>query len=153
MSDAKILPVTDDPDTGAFFAAAREGMLVVRQCQDCKSGIHPPIAHCPFCGSWNTAWQRASGKGRAYTWTTVQHQLHPAFPTPYTVVAVQLDDIPRVRLIGHLPGSPRLEAGMAMEVFFETDPDGITLPQWKPAAGREDGVSGAAAPNPLDNSS
>ena len=129
----KLLPVTDDLDTGAFFAAARDGVLVVRQCLECGNGIHPPTAHCPFCGSWKTEWRSASGKGWLYTWTTVHHQLNPAFPAPYTVVAVQLEDIPRVRMVGHLPGAPQLNAGMPMEVFFEAAAEDVTLPQWRPA--------------------
>ncbi|HSV80231.1 MAG TPA: OB-fold domain-containing protein [Ramlibacter sp.] len=128
------LPVTDDPDTGEFFAAAASGRLAVRQCRECNNGIHPPTAHCPFCGSWKTEWRTASGKGTLYTWTTVHHQLHPGFPTPYTVVAVQLDDVPRVRLVGQIPGVPELKAGMPMEVFFESCDEGVTLPNWKPTS-------------------
>jgi hypothetical protein len=61
----------------------------------------------------------------------VEHQVHPAFPVPYTIVLVQLDDAP-ARLIGHLPGAPELVEGQAMKVWFETLEDGVVLPQWKP---------------------
>jgi hypothetical protein len=46
---------------------------------------------------------------------------------------VQLDDVPRVRLVGQIPGVPELKAGMPMEVFFESGDEGVTLPNWKPA--------------------
>ena len=71
-----------------------------------------------------------SGRGRVYSWTTVEHQVHPAFPVPYTVVLIQLDDVP-ARLVGHLPGAPELVEGQPMEVWFETLDDGVVLPQWR----------------------
>jgi uncharacterized OB-fold protein len=52
---------------------------------------------------------------------------------PYTIVLVDLDDAPGVRLLGHLPGSPDLRVGMPMQVRFEERPDGATLPNWEPA--------------------
>ena len=45
-----ILPVTDDRDSGPFFAAAREGKLVFRACSVCQRGIHPPVPFCTHCG-------------------------------------------------------------------------------------------------------
>ena len=61
-----------------------------------------------------------SGRGRLYSWTTVEHQVHPAYPVPYTIVLVELDDEPGVRLIGYLPGAPELTEGQPMQVWFET---------------------------------
>ncbi len=67
-----------------------------------------------------------------YSWTVVEHQVHPAFPTPYTVVLVQLDDAP-ARMVGSLAGSADLIEGQPMEVWFETLDDGVVVPQWKVA--------------------
>jgi DUF35 OB-fold domain, acyl-CoA-associated len=61
----------------------------------------------------------------------VEHQVHPAYPVPYTVVLVQLDDV-AARLIGRLPGRPDLAPGQPMQVWFE-ELDGAVLPQWAPA--------------------
>jgi uncharacterized protein len=134
MSDTapRPLPVDDDLDTGGFFAAARRGELVVRVCGGCGAVLHMPRAYCRNCGSWNGHWQSVSGRGRVYSWTVVEHQVHPAFPTPYTVVLVQLDDAP-ARLVGYLPGSADLIEGQPMEVWFETLDDGVVVPQWKVA--------------------
>ena len=52
---------------------------------------------------------------------------------PYTLVVVELDDAPEVRLMGRLDGEPALRAGMPMSVWFEHLPDGPTLLQWRPA--------------------
>jgi hypothetical protein len=51
---------------------------------------------------------------------------------PYTVVLIQLDDMP-ARVVGYLPGVPDLEEGQPMQVWFETLDDGVVLPQWKRA--------------------
>jgi uncharacterized protein len=126
------LPVDDDIDTGGFFEAARRGELVVRVCDGCGVVLHMPRAYCCSCGSWDGHWQPVAGRGRVYSWTVVEHQIHPAFPTPYTVVLVQLDDAP-ARLVGYLRGSADLIEGQPMEVWFETLDGGVVVPQWKVA--------------------
>ncbi|MET0578071.1 MAG: OB-fold domain-containing protein, partial [Ilumatobacteraceae bacterium] len=114
-----LLPVDDDHDTGGFFEAARRGELVVRACSSCGTLLHLPRAFCHRCGSWDGEWRPVAGTGTLHTWTVVDHQVHPAYPVPYTIVLVDLDDAPGVRLLGHLPGSPDLQAGMPMRVRFD----------------------------------
>jgi uncharacterized OB-fold protein len=129
---ARLLPVDDDHDTGGFWAAAKEHQLVVRACTACGAILHVPRAYCHTCGSWEGHWRRMSGHGRVYSWTTVEHQVHPAYPAPYTVVLVELIDAPGVRLVGYLPGAPELAEGQPMRVWFEELDDGVVLPQWEP---------------------
>ena len=71
------------------------------------------------------------GTGRLVSWTTAEHQVHPAYPVPYTIVLVQLDDRPGVRFVRSLPGAPQLTDGQAMRVWFEEVED-AALPQWEP---------------------
>jgi uncharacterized OB-fold protein len=127
------VPVVDDADTAGFFAAALAGHVAVRHCRDCGVDIHAPRAHCSNCGGWNTAWRPLRGTGRLYSWTVVEHQLLPAFPVPYTIVLVEPDDAPGVRLVGHVPG--RLEnpaPGQPMHATFDDVRDGVVVPQWRP---------------------
>ena len=58
--------------------------------------------------------------------------MHPAYPVPYTIVLVELDDHPSVRFVGFLPGAADLADGQAMRVRFEELDDGIVVPQWEP---------------------
>ena len=127
------LPFTDDRDTAGFFEAAGRHQLVVRVCEGCDQVLHLPRAYCSRCGSWSGRWQQVSGRGRLSSWTVVEHQVHPAFPVPYTIVLVELDDHLGVRLVGQLPGAPELVAGQLMEVWFEEMAEGVTIPQWRPA--------------------
>ena len=125
-----MLPVTFDRDTGYFFKAAHEGRLVYRACNACGQGLPMPTQFCGRCGSEDTGWHDARGTATLYTWTTVAHSVHPAYPAPYTIVVVALDDAPSVRLVGSLPGAPDLKAGQAMKVVFQKMSDDTTIPQW-----------------------
>lgn len=133
MAADRILPVVDDRDTAPIFAAAAQGRLIHRFCRDCKAGLHPPTEHCPRCGGWNTGWREDEGHATLYSWSTVAHSVHPAYPAPYTVAVVTLDSSPDIRFVTHLPGAPDLRAGQKMALWFERVAPDIVLPQWKPA--------------------
>jgi uncharacterized OB-fold protein len=129
----RIRPVDFDRDTGPFFAAAREGRLVYRHCTDCDRGVHVPTVTCKHCGSTRTEWREASGTASLYSWTRIAATVHPAYPAPYAIVLVALDDAPDVRLVGRIDGTPELTPGQPMEVWFEDIGEGQMLPQWRPA--------------------
>lgn len=133
----RLHPAEWDRDTGPFFAAARQHRLVYRRCNACGRGNHVPMASCRFCGSTDTEWREARGTGTLFSWTTVTHQVHPAWPVPYSVVVVSLDEAPDVRLTGSMPGAPALAAGEPMQVWFEEIGDGRVLPNWRKASSSE----------------
>jgi uncharacterized OB-fold protein len=64
----------------------------------------------------------------------VEHPIHPAFPVPYTVLLVELDDEDGVRLIGHLDGAPAVEIGDAVVAEFDDIRDGVVVPRWRLAS-------------------
>lgn len=132
LTPPPLAPVTDDPDTGGFFAAAADGQVALRYCTDCGGLLHLPRAYCYHCGSWNTGYRVVSPLARVYSWTVVEHQIHPAYPVPYTVALVELADEPAARLISFLPGRPDLYAGQELHAWFEPRADGSTLVQWRP---------------------
>lgn len=125
-------PVTDDVDTGGFFRHAAIGELAVARCGACDALLHPPTGMCPACGATDVVWRVVAPTGRLATWTVVERQVNDAFPTPYTVVLVDLDDEPAARVVGHLPGRPHLFPGQAMVATFAAD-DGAAVPSWRPA--------------------
>lgn len=137
MATPRLLPVDDDLDTGGFFEAARRHELVIRVCNGCEAVLHMPRAYCHTCGSWDGRWQPVSPSGTIYSWTVVAHQVHPAYPVPYTVVLVELDELPAARLVGYLEGTPELTAGQPVEAWFETLDEGVVLPQWRLATREE----------------
>jgi uncharacterized OB-fold protein len=134
----RLRPVDDDLDTGPFFAAARRGELVVQRCAGCTAVLHVPRRYCRACGSWESRWDVVPGRAVLHSWTVVTHQVHPAYPVPYTVVLVELAG-DGVRLVGSLPGEPTLVVGMAMQVWFEEVGGGVVQPNWRPAGPLADG--------------
>jgi uncharacterized OB-fold protein len=130
------LPVLSDPDTAGFWMAAQRGEVTVCACANCGQVLHLPRSYCHVCRSWIVEWKSVAPTARLVSWTVAEHQVHPAFPVPYTLVLVELDDAPEVRLAGYLEGRPELVAGMAMTADFATSADGVTLVNWLPGKNR-----------------
>jgi hypothetical protein len=132
---ARLAPAITDPDTGGFFEAAARGEVALRYCADCGALLHLPRAYCHYCGSWKTGYRAVAPRARIYSWTVVEHQIHPAYQVPYTVALVELADDPAARLVTFLPGRPALHAGQELQAWFEPVENGAVLVQWRPAGG------------------
>ncbi|WAX58471.1 OB-fold domain-containing protein [Jatrophihabitans cynanchi] len=109
-----IAPVMD-ADSAAWWGALAEGVLLLQQCDVCGRDRCPPLPCCPYCGSPGARVVPASGAGSVYSWTTVRRSLAPAFvgDEPYTVLAVNLDEGPRLfgrLLAGSLSSGARVWA-------------------------------------------
>ncbi len=128
------LPVVDDPDTGGFWAAARRGEVAVCRCARCGELLQLPRGICHRCHGTDIVWEAVTPRARLVAWTVAEHQVHPAFPVPYTVVLVELRDVPQVRLAGRLPGRPVLVPDMPMRAVFHAAESGVTLVDWIPEA-------------------
>ncbi len=103
-----------DPESTPWWEALRAGSFTVPECAIGHTWF-PAAPACPHCGDTRTALRPVSGRGSVYSWVVTRRALSPAFAedVPYTVVAVDLDEGPRViaRLIGD-DGS--VTAGMAV---------------------------------------
>lgn len=123
------LPSLADLDTVGFFEAANRGELVIKSCNACGHTMHLPRALCDRCHSFDTGWKPVEAKGKIYTYSVVERQVHPAFPAPFTLIVVELDEPAGVRLMGNLAGVPDVAVGMAVEGAFETVED-TALMRW-----------------------
>jgi uncharacterized OB-fold protein len=124
-----VLPVVDDRDTGGFFQAAAEGRLTVRRCTGCDAVLHMPVSYCRHCGSTEGRWDEVAPTGRVYSYTVVTHQVHPDFAVPYTVVLIELDDVPEARLVGRIDGRADVHIGLRLVAEL-----GGPVPTWRPRA-------------------
>ena len=124
-------PALDDPDTAGFFAAAARGQLAVCRCPACDAVLHPPVGYCRSCGGFGQRWAEVAPHGRIYSYSVVTHQVHPAFPTPFTLLLIELDELPEVRLVGRLPGRPDVHVGRRVVAEFPPVDDGARLPVWR----------------------
>ena len=119
------------------FSAGATTAMRSSTCHGCTAGI---------AGAGTVAGTPCGGSATLYSWTVVAHQVHPAYPTPYTVVLVDLDEAPGTHLVGQVPGSPELHAGMPMELWFEelgaVDGRPVVVPNWRPVLSASDEPTG-----------
>ncbi len=85
-----------DRDTAPFWEAQNQHELKFQKCRGCGAVRYPVGPLCPECRSFDFDWTASSGRGTIYSYTIVRHQTHPAFPVPYTVVLVEMEEGPRV---------------------------------------------------------
>jgi uncharacterized protein len=132
-----LTPVTD-PDGAPFWRYAAQGELRVQACADCGEPRFPPRPCCPHCQSFASEWRPVSGRGRIWSYVVPHPPLLADYAalSPYNVVVVELEDAPRIRLVGNVvthAGAPldslpvdRIRIGARVQVVF----DGGGLPQW-----------------------
>jgi uncharacterized OB-fold protein len=112
-------PPPVNPETREFWAAAAQGRLLVKRCEDCQGLIWYPRAICPDCGSMRTQWLQVSGLGRVYSYT-INHRGEGAYAgaPPYVLAYVQLDEGPKVmtNIVG--TEDAELAIGAQVQVVF-----------------------------------
>jgi uncharacterized OB-fold protein len=111
-------------DNAFFWDGVAEGRLLIQRCTACKTLRLPPRPMCGHCNcvEWDTI--ESSGRGSVYSWIRPRHPQMPAFPQPFVVVVVELDE--GVRLLSNLVGTQDAYIGMPVEVVFSR-PDGETM--------------------------
>ncbi|CAM5559838.1 MULTISPECIES: Zn-ribbon domain-containing OB-fold protein [Streptomyces] len=129
-------PVTD-ADGAPFWEYAARGELRVQGCADCGELRFPPRPCCPHCQSFASEWRPVSGRGRVWSYVVPHPPLLPDYAeqAPYPVVVVELEEAPRIRLVGNVvarAGAPlnsvdpaRLRIGARVRAVFFGG-----LPQW-----------------------
>lgn len=133
---SKPLPAID-PESAPFWAAGREGRLLIQRCPDCGKAIFYPRAVCPECMG-TPVWVEASGRGTVYTFSIARRPAGPAFAAdvPYVVALVDLDEGPR--MMSNVIGCPvdQVRIGMRVRVVFEQASDEVHLPRFRPDESR-----------------
>lgn len=74
-------------ETEAYWAAANDGKLLMKKCDDCGKTHFYPRAICPHCQSSNTSWYEASGKGVIYSYSVMRRG-----GTPFAIAYVTVDE-------------------------------------------------------------
>jgi len=130
---SKPLPGVDDVNR-PYWEAARRHELVIQKCRRCGHYRYPPGTNCPECLSADPEWVKVSGRGTVFTWTVFHKVYHPAFAgdAPYAVVAVELEEGPRIT--SNLVDCPleNIRIDMPVEVVFDDVTGEITLPKFRP---------------------
>lgn len=121
------------PALAPFFAAAREGRLVVQRCGGCGTLRFPPRELCSTCLAREATWEHVSGRGEVFSYNVMHQVYHPGFVSevPYAVVIVRLEEGPKIT--SNLVDCPvgEITIGMPVEVVFERVSPEVTLPKFR----------------------
>lgn len=125
------------PGTRPFWEGTRAGELRIQRCSACSRHFLYPRPVCPFCGSSDVQWVKASGRGTLHSYV-INHFAAPGFEgeVPYVIAVVQLDEGPRMlsNLRGVAAEPEALALDMPLEVTFEPRGD-QSLPMFRPVGG------------------
>jgi uncharacterized OB-fold protein len=120
-----------------FYEHCAKGELCFQRCRGCGAWRHLPRVMCAKCGSPEWEWAPSCGRGRIFSWTVTHQPPHPALAAevPYAAVVVEMQE--GVRLVSRLRGlaPEQLELDLPVEVEFEAQSDGFTLPVFRPRSG------------------
>lgn len=118
-----------------FWRGGADGFLHFLRCGACGWWIHPYAARCPKCRSAEVAPERVSGRATVAGFT-INHQVwDPAWPVPFAVAIVELEERSDLRLMTNLPRVPldEIRIGLAVKVYFEPQSDGVFVPLFEKA--------------------
>lgn len=120
-------------NTAPFWAATREGKLLLQFCKDSGKYQWYPRPVSIYTGKRNLEWREASGKGTLYSWT-VTYSAWPGHEdrVPYICAYVDLDEGPR--LLCNLLNCARdkVRIGMPVKLVWEKLEDGTNYPAFEP---------------------
>lgn len=109
-----------------------DGRMHLQCCNDCGTWRYPPGPVCHACLSPSSEWKPVSGGGELLSWVTFHKQYLPAYPAPYNVIAVRLDEGPT--LISNLIEDPEpgdRPIGRRVRLTLVAMADGVALPRFE----------------------
>jgi hypothetical protein len=127
---------TVEPESQAFWEAAKRGQLMLGKCNGCGRLHYYPRPMCPHCWSEDVALTPASGRGVVYTYSTIYMNDLPPFRDrlPYVAASVELEE--GLRITTNIVDCPtdQLGIGMRVTVRFDAISDDVVIPVFQPAA-------------------
>ena len=121
-----------------FWEGTQKEELVLQKCQDCKEFVFYPRILCPFCSSSNLGWEKVSGKGNVYSFSTVLNNAPTAFQTevPFTIAVVRLAE--GVQMLSNIVecDPSEIKCDMPVEVVFQKINAVDVYPMFRPVKGK-----------------
>lgn len=116
-----------------FWEAARDGILKLQRCGQCRRYRFPAAELCSHCLTPTLEWVAASGVAELFSFVVVHHAVDPYFASrvPYVVADVKLVEGPHMTTA--IVGTPaeQLRIGSRTRVEFEAAGDGVHLPVFR----------------------
>jgi uncharacterized OB-fold protein len=141
MTSEPLLPLVDD-DAAPFWEGCRRGVLRMQRCGESGRLIFPPRATSPFAPRVAPEWTEVSGRGSVWSFVVPHPPLLAQFASlaPYNVIAVALEEDPKIRLIGNLLAREggeideidpaTIEIGAPVRVVFDPVTEEFHFPRW-----------------------
>ncbi len=129
----KILPRPTDIST-PYWEGCQQGLLRLQSCNACGAHQFYPRLFCTRCQSQDLSWRDASGHGCIASFTVVRRGVSEAYPAPYVVALIDLEEGPR--MMSHIiDADPEtLAVGDPVEVTFQDWSEDMKLPVFRPTA-------------------
>ncbi len=118
---------------GPFWNYLRDtGRMHLQCCRECGTWRYPPGPACQACLSPDSDWKPVSGAGELLSWVMFRKQYLPAYPAPYNVIAVRLDEGPTVisNLVEDPVGGDK-PIGRRVRLKVVAMSDGVALPRFE----------------------
>jgi len=127
-------PRTPAPVMGMYdevmWQSIRDGALQLQHCTSCGTVLYPPAPVCPHCLSTKLEWRAVSGRGTVLSWVVFHKTYLEAYPAPYNVIAVRLDE--GAVMVSNLePPLPKGNwIGKKVKMIYHAMLDGLVLPRF-----------------------
>ena len=114
-----------------MWDSIRAGAMRLQQCNQCCTFRYPPGPTCGSCLSIDFEWQAISGKASIWSWVVFHRQYLKAYPTPYNVISIQLEEGPL--MVSNLEGPEPIGSwiGQDVEICYVTLKSGMVLPRFR----------------------
>jgi uncharacterized OB-fold protein len=114
-----------------LWESIRQGQLKLQRSKATGAFIYPPAPVCPETLSPELEWTPVCGRGEILSWVIYHKQYLPAYPAPYNVIAVRLEEGPVMisNLQGPVPDSSWI--GRKVRLVYASMPDGAVLPRFE----------------------
>ncbi len=120
MSETRPIPQLDS-NNRPYWTGGSKNQLLIMQCRDCGTYMHPPRDVCRGCLSDRVEPQAVAGTGEIETFTINRQRWLPDLETPYVIARVSLDGVPDVVLTTNIVGCDvdEVDIGDRVCVVFE----------------------------------
>jgi len=128
QKERELVAPEPNPETQAFWDAAKEGKLLIKHCRACGELHYYPRAICPFCFSDQTEWRESKGRGTIYSYSVMRRA-----PVPYAIAYVTLEEGPTMMTNLVDCDFDRLRIGQSVKLVFKPTQGGPPVPMFTPA--------------------
>jgi uncharacterized OB-fold protein len=123
----------EDLDNRELLRGWREGRLMLQRCRGCDRTIFYPRPLCPRCWSTELAWEQASGRGKAVSFSLVHRPNDPAFYAEVPIILAEIMLEEKVTMIGRViaPAPALLRCGIELDLLRPEEAVRYALPTFR----------------------